>query len=284
VAQGTSSLARPGSGAGLGLRRGEMTFLTTAPPLITALILLGGGTFLAMLGAFLVRSHVALDTLRSNNEVAGFKFATVGVLYAVLLAFAVVVVWEKFSQAENEVASEAGAAATLYRLWEGTYPADREVLRGATSAYLTAVIDEEWPSMAAGHESPVVTLALNGLYGHLLADRPHDDFGTDLLSEALYQLDQLTQARRARIVMAGGAVPGLVWVVLFGGAVLTIGFTFFFGAENLKAQALMTGALALLVFAVMLVIVAIDRPFSGTVIVEPTALMAVLTDFGGIQR
>jgi hypothetical protein len=34
----------------------------------------------------------------------GVKFATVGVLYAVLLAFAVVVVWEKFNQAESEVA------------------------------------------------------------------------------------------------------------------------------------------------------------------------------------
>jgi hypothetical protein len=261
-----------------------MLDLTTAPLWISVALFIVALPCLAMCGPVLVRRFVSLERLRFNNEIAGYKFATVGVLYAVLLAFVVVVVWEKFSQAENEVASEAGAAATLYRLWEGTYPADREVLRGATSAYLTAVIDEEWPSMAAGHESPVVTLALNGLYGHLLADRPHDDFGTDLLSEALYQLDQLTQARRARIVMAGGAVPGLVWVVLFGGAVLTIGFTFFFGAENLKAQALMTGALALLVFAVMLVIVAIDRPFSGTVIVEPTALMAVLTDFGGIQR
>ncbi len=74
---------------------------------------------LAMAGPIVVRRFVSLERLRANNEVAGFKFATVGVLYAVLLAFAVVVVWEKFSQAENEVANEAGAAATLYRLWDG---------------------------------------------------------------------------------------------------------------------------------------------------------------------
>jgi hypothetical protein len=29
-----------------------------------------------------------------------------------------------------------------------------------------------------------------------------------------------------------------VWLVLFGGAILTIGFTFFFKTENLRAQAL----------------------------------------------
>jgi hypothetical protein len=56
---------------------------------------------------------VSLERLSSNNEVAGFKFATVGVLYAVLLAFAVIVVWEKFSAAEDHVALEAAAAATL---------------------------------------------------------------------------------------------------------------------------------------------------------------------------
>jgi hypothetical protein len=34
----------------------------------------------------------------------------------------------------------------------------------------------------------------------------------------------------------------------------------FFGAENLRAQALMTGALAALIFSGLLIIVPIDRP------------------------
>jgi hypothetical protein len=45
-----------------------------------------------MAGPVVARHYVELSRLRTNNEVAGFKFATVGVLYAVLLAFAVVVV------------------------------------------------------------------------------------------------------------------------------------------------------------------------------------------------
>ena len=75
-------------------------------------------------------------------------------------------------------------------------------------------------------------------------------------------------------------MPGILWAVLFVGAVLTIGFTFFFGAENLRAQALMTGALSLLIFSGLLIIVAIDRPFAGTVRVQPEALADVLADFG----
>ena len=60
---------------------------------------------------------------------------------------------------------------------------------------------------------------------------------------------------------------------------MTIGFTFFFGTENLRAQALMTGALALLIFFGLLIIIAIDHPFAGTVSVEPEPLLTVLEDF-----
>jgi predicted Rdx family selenoprotein len=71
-------------------------FLTTMPLWLSAVILIVPTTLLAMAGPVVVRRYVEVDQLRTNNEVAGFKFATVGVLYAVLLAFAVVVVWEKF--------------------------------------------------------------------------------------------------------------------------------------------------------------------------------------------
>jgi hypothetical protein len=60
--------------------------------------------------------------------------------------------------------------------------------------------------------------------------------------------------------------------------VITIGYTFFFGAESLRAQALMTALLAMLIFSELLVVVGIDRPFSGTVKVGPNALVAVLAD------
>ena len=62
---------------------------------------------------FLIRRAAPLELLTDNNEVAGCKFAVVGVLYAVLLAFAVIVVWERFSETEGQVATEAGASATL---------------------------------------------------------------------------------------------------------------------------------------------------------------------------
>ncbi len=103
-------------------------------------------------------------------------------------------------------------------------------------------------------------------------------------AEILRQLDVVTQARRARLNSAAGIVPGIVWFVLFAGAVITVGFTFFFATENLRAQTLMTGALCGLIFSGLLIIVAIDHPFAGSVKVTPEALSAVLHDLGSASK
>jgi len=81
------------------------------------------------------------------------------------------------------------------------------------------------------------------------------------------------------LVMADGTVSGIVWLVLFVGAFLTVGFTFFFDTENVRAQALMTAALSLLIFTGLLTIVAIDHPFAGTFKVGPEAIAGVVADF-----
>jgi ABC-type Co2+ transport system permease subunit len=73
-------------------------------------------------------------------------------------------------------------------------------------------------------------------------------------------------------------VPKAVWPILFGGAAITIGFTFFFVTARLLTQVLMTALLAILILSELLIIVGIDRPFSGAVKIGPNALVAVLAD------
>jgi hypothetical protein len=256
-----------------------MALLTAQPLWLTGALLVGVATLIAMAAPVLVRRRVSSERLRINNEVAGFTFATVGVLYAVLLAFAVIIVWEKFSEAEHAAAQEAGAAATLYRLADGIQGDPGAALRDGLTRYVRAAIAEDWAAMARNESSHAVTRALDAAYAALLTFTPGDGRGTALLDEALRQLDHLTEARRTRLVLASGAVPGVLWFVLFGGAVLTIGFTLFFGTENLRVHAAMTGILAFLIFSGLHVIIAIDHPFAGPIRVQPEALSAVLEDF-----
>ena len=145
-----------------------ISFLTGLPLWLSGMLIVGLPTVLAMFGPILVRRYVTLEKLEKNNEVAGFKFAVVGVLYAVLLGFAIIVVWQRFSDAENNVAREAAAAATIYRLSQGINGQPGIALRGALTNYLRAAISDGWPAMERGSPSTSAREALDGVYKALL--------------------------------------------------------------------------------------------------------------------
>jgi Protein of unknown function (DUF4239) len=255
-----------------------MLFLTSRPGwvLILLLFLL---TALAMTGPALIRRFFEVEQLRSNNEVAGFKYAVIGVLYAVLLAFVVVITWERFYDAEKALAAEAGSAATIFRLSGGLDETSAARLRANMAAYLQSVLADDWPAMAGGRSSPVTTRVLSDLYEELVHYRPADLHDADMQKDLLSELDQMTRARRERLVMAEGTVPNVIWFVIFLGAALTIVFSFFFGIRNVLVQSLMTGVLAAIIFSAILVVVAIDRPYTGAVTVSKDSIRSVLEDF-----
>ena len=235
-------------------------------------------TGLAMTGPFFVRLRIRLQHLRGNNEVAGFKFAVIGVLYAVLLAFVVVISWERFHDAENALAREAGAAATVYRVAGGLDESSTLATRTTLSAYLNSVLRDDWPAMVRGRSSGVTTRLLSDLYDEVIRFRPADFHDSNLQADLLNWLDEVTRARRERLLMAEGTVHPVIWFVLFLGAGLTIPFTFFFGTQNLIAQSLMTGILASIILSAILVVIALDRPYTGAVEISKEPIRSVLED------
>ncbi|HYX75372.1 MAG TPA: DUF4239 domain-containing protein [Steroidobacteraceae bacterium] len=255
-----------------------MFFLTSRPGWVLILLLFIF-TALAMTGPFLVRLRIRLAQLRGNNEVAGFKFAVIGVLYAVLLAFVVIISWERFYDAEKALAREAGAAATIYRLSGGLDESSTAAVHENLAAYLRSVLADEWPAMVRGRSSAVTTRVLSDLYEVVVRVRPAEFRDANVQKDLLTQLDELTRARRERLVMAEGTVPPVIWFVIFLGAALTVSFTFFFGTENLIAQSLMTGILAGIILSAVLVVIALDRPYTGAIVVSKEAIRAVLEDF-----
>lgn len=255
-----------------------MLFLSGLPLWLAVFLVVVLPTAIAVLAQILVRRSIELEHLYTNNEIAGFKFATVGVIYAVLVAFAVIIVWEKFSEAQNAVVQEAGASETLYRLAAGPDPKMGPV-RDALSSYLRLAIDKDWPAMAQGKESAdEVTHALDVLYAATLRLTEGEPKQTALLLEMFKQLDEITHARRIRLHLATGVVPAVVWLVVVAGAVLTVAFAFFFGTQNFRAQILMTGFLSLLIFTCVFAMVEINYPFTGPSYVHSEPLKTLLED------
>ena len=89
---------------------------------------------------------------------------------------------------------------------------------------------------------------------------------------SLDRLSELTDSRRMRLGAAREHVPGILWILLWGGGGVTVLFTYFFGVRNVRSQMLMTGALALLIAFVLFLIVALNNPFAGVTRVGPEPL------------
>lgn len=239
---------------------------------IWGILLVGGIGLLAAVGALLSRRWVGVEVLKLNNEAAGFIYAVVGVLYAVILGFTAIIVWEQFERAQAVVEQEANELADLYRDAQA-FPDDlRKELETHLRSYASLVAEKEWPAMAKGRSSPEAWEAYNQLWRSYYRFRPQNEHERIWYEQSLTRLNQLGDQRRLRLLSSRSeGVPDVMWVALLGAGVITIGFSFLFGTRHATAQVLMTSGLAMTIALVLYSILALEHPFAGITRVEPHA-------------
>jgi len=236
-----------------------------APLWVTASVLTVGAAVYSIGLMLLTRVTFGVDRLSLNNEVAGFKFAVVGVFYAVLLAFVVIAVWEDFRKTEEAVRDEAKAAVDLHRITFALPIEGGAEIRKHLLDYVNDVREHEWQTMAIGEPSDVVIKDLDQLSRAIFDVSPQNQQEAALYQEALRLLAVMTDNRTERLDSSDGSMPRLLWFVLIVGGLITLGYPAFFGSTNLAAQILMTAALAELVALALLLGLAFDYPFTGEV-------------------
>jgi hypothetical protein len=220
-------------------------------------------------GLWTVRRLVHYSRLKPHNDVAGFIFATLGVIYAVLLAFAVLQVWEEASEAESRVAVEDGVVRSIYtslRAWPDS-AASAPVL-AQLRRYVTSVVRDEYPAMAAQREEGRTDEEFQKLWA-MVVRMPAPDAGTQSSVEQIQSLlGDLGTHRAMRLESAGGEIPTPLWYALILGAVITVAYTWIFGAESFPIQVTINSALAILIATTLYVIILLNHPFIGSVSVH----------------
>jgi hypothetical protein len=217
-----------------------------------------------------------------HNDVVGFIIAVVGVIYAVLLAFVVIVAWETFDEAEGVVGQEASALRSMQRDSIGLPTQAQDPLQDLVREYATRVIDEEWPAMAAGEPGdPAVGDIFDDMARTISGAEVTTPSQQEFVGAETEQLNQLVSLRSQRLDFVDSGIPGVLWLALIVGAVVTVGFAVLFGIERTGLQLVMVGSLAVLVGVILLVAAAFNYPFAGDMHVGPEPFERVLVDFGG---
>lgn len=217
-----------------------------------------------------------------HNDVAGFIIAIVGVIYAVLLAFVVIVSWEQFSNAEDLTGQEASALRGLYRESVTFPPETREIIQDDVRNYAETVVTREWPAMARGEPGDrAVAAALDRMAEHLAALPADTPSHQQYISVEADRFADVVSFRSQRLDFVEQGLPGVLWIALVFGAIVTVGFAMIFGLRSTALHMIMTGSLAAVIGVLLFVAVAIDHPFAGDVAVRPAPLERVLQDFDG---
>jgi uncharacterized membrane protein YeiB len=218
--------------------------------------------------AFLQR-RLRSEVLRRHNDVAGYLFSAVGILYAVLLGFVVVVVWQKYDATVANVQDEVDAAADLYHVVDGFPPVARAAVRRDLAQYAHRMIEREWPAMARGEDIPDAGAGLLDDASYRIDSfSPTSRRGLNAQQAAINDEQRLLDARRQRLIHAAPAVPSILWFALIAGALAMVAFCYVFGVENRPAQLLMTAILVGLIGMLFVVVYEFATPFSGSVTIS----------------
>ena len=232
---------------------------------------------LALAGLAVVRRRVSLGALEAHSAVAGFVYATLGVMYAVIVAQVVVAAWDDYEEAKTAAEREANAALDLFRLAEGFPEPERQAVEAALLAYVRTVIDEEWPAMARGTApSPAATARMNEVWRAYEAVERGAAGGGARFAASLTELNEMDDARGSRLLAGGRSLPGLMWAALLIGGALTVAFAYFFAVENGLAHGLMVAVLAALMALLLLLVQALNTPFGGETQLPPDGFEQVL--------
>jgi len=253
------------------LNRGRpiMEALYNVPPLALLLVAIALAVTFACAGQLYVHHRFRETDFVQHNEVGGFIVAIVGTLYAVLLGFLTIVVWQHFSETQGQVSRESAAAADAWHTAVGLPYKARTKIRHDLFTYANIMIDQEWPAMRRGNydfQADIVVMdamAAAGTYN------PVNYRESTAQAATQQQLSILHDERVRRLTNNGTAVSWFEWLVLYIGGICVIGFCWLFGLRSTRVHLLMTSTVAILIASMLVLLFELQYPFRSSVGVRP---------------
>jgi hypothetical protein len=251
-------------------------WLLQIPPVVLGVLWVAVVVGISVVGLLVFRRVVSHTRLADTTATSGTVFQLAGTLYAVLVAFVVVVVWGQFTDAEHASGAEAAAISDLLRDSAALPPASRTAVEQALLAYTRDVIDDEFPRMRRGETIEEQSTQMLAVWDAYLAVQPQTRNEIAFFDHAITRLNDLSEQRKMRVSTADAQVPVELWVLLIGGGGVVMTFTFLFGTREIVVHALAVGLTAALLAFVMYLIFALEHPYVGQLSVKPTPYVSAL--------
>src|ERR1035438_10299826 len=211
----------------------------------------------------------------SCNDIVGFYFGSLTVLYGITLGLLMVGVWSNFSDTDQKVSREASTLSALYHDVSHYPEPIRSELQKGLREYCSDVINIAWPQQRKGIISMSSRVILRRVEDQLASFEPATQGQMALHTEALRQLNQLREERRTRLDSVRTGLSSNLWALVLIGAAINIAVTWFFHTRDTNMHFWTTMLLSALLGLMIFRLAAMDHPFFGHLSVGPDAFQTV---------
>jgi hypothetical protein len=256
---------------GRGRRWRNVTFLYGIPAVLLLVLALVLAIGLAGAGQIFVHRRFRRQDFIAHNEVGGIIMAVSGTLYAVVLGFLTVVVWQHYVEAGQLVVVESDADIDVWHTAAGLAPAVRSHVRGDMIRYAHIMTDREWPLMRRGSYDEMAGAIGMDAIDATASFVPANMSQSNAQSATLQQLTTMHDARQQRIAINAAGVSWFEWLILLIGATCIICFCWLFGLRNGRMQLLMTGTVTTIIVCTLVLLFELQYPFRSDVGIGPDA-------------
>jgi len=255
--------------------------------LIAALIV-GGSALYAFVGVLLGRRLLHGRVQEGHNDVVVPMFLTAGVLYAVLLGFTVVALWEGYASASTNAAEEAAALVPLYRSTNGMPAVVGAKMRQHARVYVEEVVKDEWPTQAAsGKGSSKARKAIGDMFrafGDGTISRQDKKDYPFIFSTFMQSVTAVTGMRNKRNIQANESMPWIMWLAAIVGAAVVVSMSFLLYMERPWPHIVMASSMAALIGLLLFICLVLSHPFSGPLAITPESFENTIAVFDDVDR
>jgi hypothetical protein len=240
--------------------------LNSMPTWALALLVVGGSVAIAAAGLVIVRRRFPELHRHGINDVAGVVIGVLAAVFGIILGFVTVSLYESFTEAQQNVQTEATEVLQLYEDTRAFPRAQARAARREIKTYVATVRFREWHEMSTGDGDPERSRQhVVHLYNVLRDYEPKTPSQTAFYADAISRLNDIVDARRTRLYQASESLPGAFWTMLVIGSLLLIASLYLLGASNQRLHMMLVVAVAILTSFNLLIVVALDHPFSGDI-------------------
>ncbi|MGB0056404.1 MAG: DUF4239 domain-containing protein, partial [Methyloceanibacter sp.] len=222
------------------------------------------------------------DRARAFKAVSPGMLPPLGILFALLVGFIAVEVWNNFDKAKVAVAAEASALRAVVLL-AGTFPEEQKTrIYALIDRHIEVAVNEGWPAMAQKRMTlATLPVALIEALHETLALKPADDSQRAAQPEMVKELHIALDARRQRIVISESSLGAVKWVGILLQGLCTLVAVAIVHSDNRLARTITLTLSATGIALSVLLIAAYSHPFTS---VGPELLKQVIASevpFGG---